>query len=76
MKVRLLEKDVFMVESQGTSGEGLEEYRVDLSDEYFGCSCKSYQFHHEYQNVTYGLKTACKHILAAQRYKEQSDVKE
>ena len=68
MRVSFLERDVFLVESQGTSMEDIECYRVDLSEEDFGCSCKDYHFRHGAINHKYGLKEPCKHIMAAQRY--------
>ena len=68
MKVTPFERDVYLVESQGTSGEGIEYYRVDLSNQYFGCSCKDYQFRRAGINLKYGLNEPCKHIIAAQRY--------
>ena len=75
-RVQPLEKDVYLVRSYGTSKEDIEEYRVDLSDEDFGCSCKNFYFNGRRtweQMRLLGTQNkeacACKHIKDAMQYR-------
>lgn len=68
MKVEQLEKDTFFVESEGRSKEGMEGYRVDLSKEDFGCSCKDWQFRHRRPYESGNKDSICKHIKAARKH--------
>ena len=68
MKVEPLEKDVFMVSSEGTSGEGIEQYRVDLSKEDFGCSCKDWHYRRQRFYEAGHKDYVCKHIRASLLY--------
>ena len=68
MKVEQLERDTFFVESEGRSKENLEGYRVDLSKEDFGCSCKDWQFRHRRAYEAGRKDSICKHIKAARKH--------
>lgn len=70
MKVTSFERDVYQVESAGSSGEGIKEYRVDLSKEDFGCSCRHYHFRLRRYYEAGDKSKICKHIRAAMDYRD------
>ena len=74
------EPDRYYVSSQHSSHDSQDEYLVDLSPEYFGCSCPHFDYRHRplYESmVKLGIKpndsVACKHIKEVRKFLKSID---